>query len=330
VFTRPSSLSDAVIADAVADRWGREVDRVEYAPVGFGSHHWLVGTAGGWEVFVTVDDLAAKVDVPGEPLELPYERLDAAFTTSRRLADIGCAFVVAPMRDRDGHVLHRLDAGYTIACFAFIDGEVGEHGAYRSEQDRTTVARHLVTLHRLDRALVGSCRIEDFVLANRDELVAALGQVDEPWDSGPFAASAGNLLRSNAGDVARLLDRHDELVAAARASQHDWAITHGEPHGANALTTSQGLVLIDWDTVLVAPRERDVWHLDPDDTAAAGLYLAVGGAPLDESLLELYRIQWDLSEIAGYTTLLRGPHEDTDDVRESFANLVHFLERRRP
>jgi hypothetical protein len=329
VFTRPSSLSDAGIADAVAGHWGQVVHRVEYAPVGFGSHHWLAGTAKGWELFVTVDDLAAKVDFPDEPLDRAFERLHAAFATTRELADLGCRFVVAPERARDGEVLHRLDTRYTIACFPYVDGQVGHHGTYRSGEDRAAVAQHLVTLHQLDPGLVGSSRVEDFVLANRDELGEALGLVDEPWDSGPFSASARQLLRSSAVDVARLLRRHDELVAAARPTRHEWTLTHGEPHGANALTTAQGVVLIDWDTVLVAPRERDVWHLDPGDTAAAGLYLAAGGSSLDDALLELYRLQWDLSEIAGYTTLLRAPHDDTDDVRASVTNLTHYLEKRR-
>jgi len=327
VFTRPSSLSDVEIVDALAAHWGQGVDRVEYAPVGFGSHHWFAGTTEGWELFVTVDDLTAKANFPGEPLDRAYERLDAAFTTSRDLADLGCRFVVAPLRARDGDVLHRLDGLHTIACFPYLDGQVGHHGAYRSEQDRAAVAELLVTLHQIDRPWLGNCHVEDFELSNRDELVLALHQIDVPWSGGPFSEPTRELLRASAEGVARRLGRYDEHVSEARPTREHWVITHGEPHGSNALTTADEVVLIDWDTVLIAPRERDVWHLDADDTTAAGLYVAAGGPPLDDALLDLYRLQWDLSEIAGYTTHFRDRHDDTDDARESFVNLTHSLER---
>jgi hypothetical protein len=330
VFTRPPSVSDATIIRAIADHWGLAMDRAEYAPVGFGSHHWLAGTATSRELFVTVDDLSAKTRFPHEPLDGPFERLDAAFTTARDLADAGCDFVIAPQRARDGRVVHHLDERYTVACFRYLDGLIGHGGTYRSDLERDTVARHLVVLHELDQAIVARCQMEDFELSNRDELLRALDEIDRPWDGGPYAESARDLLRTNRDGVARLLERYDDVVIDARQAHSRWRLTHGEPHGSNVLTTHEGIYLIDWDTALVAPRERDVWHLDPDNTTAARLYTDVGGPALDDRLLDLYRAQWDLSEIAGYTTLFRASHEATDDARASLDNLTHYLVQTAP
>ena len=36
-------------------------------------------------------------------------------------------------------------------------------------------------------------------------------------------------------------------------------MTHGEPHRGNIVVTDAGVVLVDWDTCLLAPPERDVW-----------------------------------------------------------------------
>ena len=38
-----------------------------------------------------------------------------------------------------------------------------------------------------------------------------------------------------------------------------WVVTHGEPHPVNVMQTDAGRVLIDWDTVAIAPPERDLW-----------------------------------------------------------------------
>jgi len=63
----------------------------------------------------------------------------------------------------------------------------------------------------------------------------------------------------------RLLDRYDVLANAARRRPERAVLTHGEPHPGNTMLTAGGWRLIDWDTVLIAPPERDLWDLDPGD-----------------------------------------------------------------
>ncbi len=78
MLTRPATISDRTVLEFVTDLWTAEADRAEYSPVGFGSHHWLLGTAQGWKRFVTVDDLVAKRRSLREPLEGSFVRLQAA------------------------------------------------------------------------------------------------------------------------------------------------------------------------------------------------------------------------------------------------------------
>lgn len=153
--------------------------------------------------------------------------------------------------------------------------------------------------------------------------------MDEVWDTGPHAETARELLRVNVDTVAGRFEKYEDLVVSARAVRDQWVVTHGEPHGSNVLTTVDGTRLIDWDTALIAPRERDVWHLDSDDGSAAAIYYAAGGPPADANLLDMYRLQWDLMEIAGYITLFCEAHEDTEDARESLRNLRHYIAPRR-
>jgi aminoglycoside phosphotransferase (APT) family kinase protein len=43
----------------------------------------------------------------------------------------------------------------------------------------------------------------------------------------------------------------------------DEVLTHGEPHPGNLIQVGSRWMLVDWDTTLVAPPERDLWLLDP-------------------------------------------------------------------
>jgi aminoglycoside phosphotransferase (APT) family kinase protein len=102
-------------------------------------------------------------------------------------------------------------------------------------------------------------------------------------------------------------------------------ITHGEPHAGNVMTTPGGLALVDWDTVLLAPPERDLWDMAGDDGSLLGHYTRATGIQIDPEALALYRLWFDLAEISEYLTLFRAPHGDTADAAEAWENLRHFL-----
>ena len=66
-------------------------------------------------------------------------------------------------------------------------------------------------------------------------------------------------------------------MAAARAQPSGAVLTHGEPHPGNTMLTADGWVLIDWDTALAAPPERDLWSLDPGDGSVLDAYARLTG-----------------------------------------------------
>ena len=104
-------------------------------------------------------------------------------------------------------------------------------------------------------------------------------------------------------------------------------LTHGEPHPGNTMLTPDGWRLIDWDTVLVAPPERDLWSLDPGDGSVLARYgEATGVRPLSP-LLELYRIRWDLADLAVDVSRFRRPHRGTADDEASWELVRSLVER---
>ena len=94
---------------------------IEHAPVGFGSHHWQV-RRGEERWFATVDDLHGRRQDDAEPIQEPLNRLAAALTGARQLHEIGLGFVVAPLPDTSGLVLHALDRRYVLALYPFVSG----------------------------------------------------------------------------------------------------------------------------------------------------------------------------------------------------------------
>ena len=88
---------------------------------------------------------------------------------------------------------------------------------------------------------------------------------------------------------------------------------------ARDVTGAAGPVLVDWETLALAPRERDLTPL-----VQSGFADLVGP---DETMIEMFDLEWRLDEIATYATWFAGPHDGTEDDRIAFAGLVSELRR---
>jgi len=186
----------------------------------------------------------------------------------------------------------------------------------------------LAALHRADPAAIrlpgsGALRLprSGLGLSWRGELEEALRDLGRPWASGPFAEPARALLADAAGPVRRQLDVLDRQAAALAARPP--VITHGEPHPGNVIRAAAGLAggdagpaagglaLIDWDTVALAPPERDLWMVATETGDELRRYTELTGRPVDPATLELYRVRWALDDISCFVRDLRAPHRRT-------------------
>ena len=321
MFAAPADLDPSTLAVALREHWVIDAVELAYLPVGFGGHHWLAGTADGGRWFVTVDDLPSRVRGEGDTLDTCFAHLSAAYTASCELA-AGLDFVVGPQRARDGAVTHRLAAGYSLVVHAYLD-DARTTGGDRAADARQILAL-LARLHAVPvgEGLSGAPR-EEFVVPNRTELLD-----DLPWLDGPYAARARLLVRTHAADVAVLVEYYEQVAARLAARPDRLVVTHGEPHGDNVLRTGAGLVLVDWDTTLVAPPERDLWMLADEIDGVPELYEQVSGTVVDRAAVGFYRLWFDLDEIGRYSRLFRGEHAADANTAVAWGGLQERLNPR--
>jgi hypothetical protein len=305
-----------MLTSALARHWGVSVSEMSYLPVGFGSHHWEVVDSTGARWFVTADDLETKRRSADEPLDTAYERLRAALVTASRLRDGGRRFVVAPVHTGEGEPLARPADRFAVALYPLVDGRSFSWGQFATPAHRHAILDLVIAIHSAPRH--EHAVADDFWIPHRDELVASLDSDVDVVDCGPYARPAAALMAAHAKPIRRLLARYDALADEGRAGLSRAVLTHGEPHPGNSMLTSDGWLLIDWDTALVAPPERDLWSLDPGDGSVLGSYANATGVSLMPSMLELYRIRWDLADLAVIVSGFRKPHRGTPDDNKSW------------
>lgn len=329
MLTPPDGLSEDLLGSVLASRWHVPAASMTYRAVGFGSHHWEVADSAGARWFMTADELHNKRVWMSESLGTAFVRLHAALAAAVDLRAHGCSFVVAPAPDVDGEPLVRAGDEFGVALYPFVAGQSFVWGEFSRPAHRDAVLGLLVALHTAPRTARVRAMSDDYVIPHRDELEAAIDSAvpgDVP-EHGPFSRPMALLVAASRAPIRRLLARYDHLAAQARSQPSRAVLTHGEPHPGNTMLTPDGWRLIDWDTALVAPPERDLWNLDPGDgSVLAGYAEATGVRPLP-SVLELYRLRWDLADLAVDVSRFRRAHRGTADDEASWALLRSLVGR---
>jgi spectinomycin phosphotransferase len=325
MYTEPSDVDASALARQLERHWGLSEPALEYVPVGFGSHHWRALDAGGGCHFVTVDDLAAPQH-GGADVDAVFDALDRAFRTAAALGEAGLEFVVPPMRDDEGRVLRRLDDRHAVRVEPFVEGATADWGEYETPEERRRMATALGRLHATSLQADLPAR-DDLAIPSRASLEEALDDLDSPWRTGAFGERTRSLVRPRAGDLRRRLLAYDELADRTRHAPDPWVVTHGEPHRANVIVDARGEVhLVDWDTVRLAPRERDLRMVLDDDRTGWGEYVAEAGpAVLRPEVLDLYEEWWVLAEVAIYVSQFRAAHDETQDTLVAWESLNEYL-----
>ena len=315
MIEEPPGLAPDEVATAVRDGWGLDVRSAEHLQVGAGGWHWRLDGDDGLRWFATVD----QVGDTGE-----RRALLAAYDAASQLAGL-LPFVVAPVRARDGRTGIELSPGLVLSVAPWLEGTAGD-APFTDDAARVPVAGLLGELHARQRPRhlpLWRPTIGWHSDAGREHLELAMAT--SGWSGGPWSGPGERLLAEARPVVLRAVRRFALLGAAVVGGMDRWVVTHGEPHPANVVTTADGPCLVDWGSVRLAPRERDLRDVlggaDGDDPWYA--YVEAGGRPesLSPDTVELFALEWHLSEVAESVVLLTRPHEDSADAERSFGDL---------
>jgi spectinomycin phosphotransferase len=316
----PEEFETSALIGFVADGWGLDIDSADYSAVGAGSYHWLLTERNGTRAFVTVDDLESKPWLK-DKRESVFDGLRRAFDTAVALRNCGLEFLVAPIPTNNGESARRVGQRHTIALFPFVDGQAGRYGDYDTA-GRVAVVKMLAELHQTTPAVADLAGSTGLDLPGRRQIEAALHELNQRWLGGPFSEPARQALAAHGSDVAELLALADRLAADVAGRGSYWVITHGEPHAANVMRTGESHVLVYWDTVALAPPERDLWMVVGDNEDETTIYEDATGHQVDRAALNFFRLTWDLKDLATYLDVLRAPHRDNEDTAQALQGVT--------
>jgi spectinomycin phosphotransferase len=146
----------------------------------------------------------------------------------------------------------------------------------------------------------------------------------------PIAAQLAALLRSKRAIVDELIRRAELFAADLRARSLEVVLCHADIHAGNLLIGGDGaLFIVDWDTLILAPKERDLMFIGAGTDAVwltareqALFYQGYGATEIDLSALAYYRYERIVEDIAAYCEQILLTDQGGDDRAEGLRQLA--------
>ncbi|MFL5679260.1 MAG: phosphotransferase [Chloroflexota bacterium] len=300
VERRGSSLTlEDIVAAALRADYGIEPTRLEITERGkdFAASVFRVSVAGSGPRFV----------VKTRPADAPR---DVAAAIARYLADAGVQGVVAPIPSLTGSVAAR-SGSVSLTVYPFIDGRLGIEMEMADASWRAlgAFARRLHAT-TLPEDLADAVPRESYRPAEIDTIARVDAAVrDAPSPGDDTAARVVDLWHDHRDEILALATRTAALGDALRARSLPLVTCHADTHTGNLIVDPAGAVwVIDWDEVVLAPKERDLMFsvgggisTELVDANATTRYLeGYGDVDIDEQALAYYRHAWAVQDVGGY------------------------------
>lgn len=247
------------------------------------------------------------------------------------LSQAGIGHLIAPLPTASGELWAVLPP-FTVTVYPFVAGRNGFDAPLTTQhwRDLGSTLRHIhaATLPADLLALVPS---ETYTPRWREQVMAFLERAEHDTFADPVAQQTAALLRGRRAEIKALVQRTEELAQDMHHLASSWCVCHGDMHAGNLLIDQNDQVyLVDWDTLICAPRERDLMFIGgaqgfrghtPDEEEAL-FYAGYGQIEINAARLAYYRYERVIQDIASFGEALLLSTEGGEDRLQSLRFLA--------
>ena len=241
----------------------------------------------------------------------------------------GIQEIITPVQTKSKQYWTDFDE-YTMIVYPFIDGQDGFE-IELTDAHRKILGKGLKRIHsaQLPPELMRVIPSETFDSKWRESLKFFQAQVEKNTYQEPTAAKLADFMKTRRKEINDLLARTEELASELQAGPLELVLCHTDLHGGNILIPTDrqqpGLFIVDWDTPLLAPKERDlmfigggidaIWKSDRDE---AVFYRGYGEKEIDLPALAYYRYERIIEDLAAICEQLLFTGEGGADRERSY------------
>ena len=280
--------------------------------------------------FVPGYDLgAASYDVGDHFLKVRFGPVDeAVLAVPRALVEVGVPNILAPIRTRRGQLWSPMGER-SLVLYPLVRAPNAVDAGMTQAQWRI-FGETLRAVHDsgLERAFVDRLPAEAFEAAAAASVREVLGRPPavESGAAGRLTAFFGKESKR----ITAMLERAEELGERLRSRRFARELCHADIHAANILVADDGgILLVDWDGPMLAPRDRDLLfvigsriarRVEPHEEA--WFFEGYGSVEVDTDALVYYRYERVLEDIAVDAASILGDPSTSEETRAGQVDLI--------
>lgn len=264
-------------------------------------------------------------------LKLRKNFVEASVQIPKYLADLGFKHVVAPIENKYGQLWSFFDAYYAV-LYQYIEGSNAIESPL-SETQWIALGQTIKMLHQTHIPLnIVNIPKEEFDSPWINIVKNFLSNIETVQFTLPLAINTSIFLQSKKEGLVTLIQYIEHLLIEIKKKNPMYVLCHADLHGWNLMISQKNFYIVDWDTVLFAPKERDLMFINAGiwDTGLqngkdeALFYKGYGDqTAVDYELITYYRFERILQDIGEYCKVIfeAKETEDNSDMLRAF----HYL-----
>jgi|WetSurMetagenome_2_1015567.scaffolds.fasta_scaffold09257_7 spectinomycin phosphotransferase len=259
----------------------------------------------------------------------------ATVAVPKCLSELGVKQVIPSLPTLAGQLWASLPP-YKMILYPFVTGHHGFE-VNLTDQQRVEFGATLRKLHtaNIPASITNGVPREIFSPQWHQTARRFLAQIENEAFADPIAVEAATFVRAKRDDVLALIKRAERCAKGLQTQLPEFVLCHGDCHAWNLLIDSNNaLYLVDWDTLIFAPKERDLMfvggglggngHTLQEEELL--FYQGYGQIQVDPIAMAYYRYERIIEDIAVFCEQIFLSAEGGDDRKQALDYLkANFL-----
>lgn len=302
----PPNIDENLIISTIHENYDIHLKSLKFLPIG----------EGGWAYKGIGDDARewfiklSRVDTSnvGQVTQYLHDKVDLPFVLS----------TIATKHGNSASI-----ANTFLTIFPFIAGDILGNRQI-TQQQLIEIANDLGQLHRAPATpqISRSLPHETFQKF-QDRVPTLLYEVSSKKGSDLFIQRLDEQIQSKRQIIEKILNYSRQFSKYCQNQNYGMVICHTDIHSYNIMQTVQGLVMIDWDGTMLAPRERDLMFWKNKANTNPDFLRTYGDYQINQNLINYYSYEWVLQEFNDFIGRILDPALNSD-AKEHALNL--FIE----
>jgi spectinomycin phosphotransferase len=310
-------LKDEAIIRCLQDAYGLNVKNISFLPLGadFNTAVYRATTSSKVDYFLKLRS---------------GEFFEASVSIPKHLADLGLKQVIPPLTTKTGQLWTNL-ASFKAILYPYIEGNNSVEAKLSNDQ-WIQFGATMKKLHTADipSSITNGVPREIFSSKWREKVKAFPARIEKEIFEEPITVKTADFLKSKNTEILKIIERTEELALTIQKQPSEYVLCHADIHGWNLIIDKQGaLYIVDWDTLIFAPKERDLMFIGAGIWDSGRLpaeeeslfYKGYGQTEINQDAICYYRFERIIQDIGEYCEHIFLSDEGGDDRMQSFEYL---------